>query len=71
MSVLKWLGRKLKDLSPAAIREIIAVVVILCLSIVISLPQFFEDRKRAELQKKSLQTEENLDRLLKGESEDK
>lgn len=43
MTLFKRLGVYLKDLSPAAIREIIVVVIILCLSIVLSLPQYRED----------------------------
>jgi len=54
MSAFKKLGKKFKDLSPAAIREIIVVIVILCLSVAISTPQFFEDRKKAEIQMKVL-----------------
>lgn len=51
MSAFKKLGRKFKDLSPAAIREIIVVVVILCLSVALSFPQFIEDREKAKVQK--------------------
>lgn len=43
MTFFKRIGANLKDLSPAAIREIIVVFIILCLSIALSLPQFRED----------------------------
>lgn len=54
MSAFKRLGRKFKDLSPAVVREIIAVIVILCLSAGISMPQFFKDSKLAAAQKAML-----------------
>jgi hypothetical protein len=43
MTFLKRIGANLKDLSPAAIREIIVVFIILCLSIALSIPQYRED----------------------------
>jgi hypothetical protein len=40
----------IKNLSPAFIREIIAVLIILCLSVVLSLPQYNRDKEAAKLQ---------------------
>lgn len=54
MLAFRRLSRKLNNLSPAAVREIIAVAVILCLSAAMSLPQFLEDRKLAAAQKEAL-----------------
>ena len=68
MAALKRFGFKFKDLSPAAIREIIAVFVILCLAIALSLPEFIRDREKAEFQKESLQSDKNFDILPKDES---
>jgi flagellar basal body-associated protein FliL len=56
MSAFNKFGKRLKDLSPAAIREIIVVIVILCLAIALSFPQFMEDSKKAKLQKETQQT---------------
>ena len=53
MSVFKRLGTKLKELSPAAIREIIAAIIILCLAIALSFPQYKQDREKAKLQKET------------------
>lgn len=61
MSAFNSLGRKFKDLSPAAIREIIAVVVLLCLAIALSFPQFIEDRKKEKIQKEAQQTDSFFD----------
>ncbi len=43
MTFFNRIGTNLKDLSPAAIREIIVVFIILCLSIALSIPQYRED----------------------------
>lgn len=67
MSAFKGLGRKLNDLSPAAVREIIAVIVILCISLAISMPQFFEDRKLAAAQKEALLKSKGFETALPDE----
>lgn len=43
MTLFKRISSNLKDLSPAAIREIIVVLIILCLAIALSIPQYRED----------------------------
>jgi hypothetical protein len=39
---------RLNNLSPAAIREIIVIIIILCISIALSLPQLKEDLDKAK-----------------------
>ena len=56
MTIFIRLGRKLKDLSPATIREIIAVAVILCLAVALSFPQFMDDREKVKIQKEIQQS---------------
>lgn len=55
MSAFNRLGRKFRDLSPAVIREIIVIVVILCLATALSIPQFLDDRKMEKIQKEAQQ----------------
>ncbi len=54
MTALNKLVKRLKELSPSALRECIAIVVILGLSVAVSIPQFSNDLKTAELQKEML-----------------
>ena len=54
MTALNKLVKRLKELSPATLRECIAIIVILCLAVAVSIPQYFKDRETAELQKELL-----------------
>ena len=62
MSAFKKPGRKFKDLSPAAKREIIVAAILLCLSIALSFPQFINDREKAKLQKETQQVNITIDK---------
>jgi|LSQX01.2.fsa_nt_gb hypothetical protein len=46
VKLFKRVGMKLKNLSPAAIREIIVIAVILCVSVILSIPEYREDVER-------------------------
>lgn len=61
MTIFKRIGAYLKDLSPAAIREIIVVVIILCLSIVLSLPQYRKDLEAKKAWDTMEKVHENVD----------
>jgi hypothetical protein len=43
--------KRLKELSPAAKREIIVIIIILIISVALSIPQYIKDRKAADRQK--------------------
>jgi len=51
MPFVKKIGQILKNMSPTAIREVIAVTVLLCLSVFLSMPQYFADKREAENRK--------------------
>lgn len=42
---------RIKELSPAAKREIIVIIILLIISVALSIPQYIEDCKAAERQK--------------------
>ncbi len=54
MTAFNKLAKGLKELSPSALREIIAIVVILSLSVALNIPQFSRDLKTAALEKEML-----------------
>jgi CubicO group peptidase (beta-lactamase class C family) len=60
MKLLGRIGRRFKDLSPVAIREIIAIAVILCIAAALSLPQYYSDITAAKRQKEEIKTEKNM-----------
>ncbi len=57
MPVLKRSGKWIRNLSPAAVREIAAVFVILTLAVALILPQFFKDKETAKLQQETRLTD--------------
>ncbi len=52
-SVFKRIGAGIRNMSPSAIREIIVIVVILIISILLSIPQFKEDREALRIWKEA------------------
>ncbi len=44
-SVFKRIGAGIRNMSPSTIRELIVIVIILIISILLSIPQFKEDRE--------------------------
>jgi len=67
MTLFKRIGANLKNLSPAAIREIIVVLIILCLSIALSIPQYREDVEAKRIWEQMEKSRENTDQLSQGE----
>jgi len=57
MKALNKLVKRLKELSPSTLRELIVIVVILGLSVVVSIPQLSSDLKAAELQNEMLKND--------------
>lgn len=78
MKALNRLVKRLKDLSPAALRECIVIFVLLCLAFAVNIPQFFKDRKAAAIQNEQLKDdgyfriarpeEEGMDKAILDES---
>jgi hypothetical protein len=62
MTFFNRIAVKLKDLSPAAIREIIVVFIILCLSIALSVPQYREDMEAKRIWNQMEKFFENVDK---------
>jgi CubicO group peptidase (beta-lactamase class C family) len=60
MSLLRRIIRPFKDLSPKAVREIIAIAVILCIAVALSLPQYYKDVASAKLQKEELKVQKDM-----------
>lgn len=60
MNFLRKHGRKPRDLSPAAIREIIVIAVILCVALALSLPQYYSDKEAAKQQEVELRSDESF-----------
>jgi competence protein ComGC len=48
------IASRIKNLSPAFIREMIVVIVILCLSVILSLPQYYKDKETARHQNNAI-----------------
>jgi len=67
MRFFKRICANLKELSPAAIREIIVVFIILCLSIALSIPQYREDAEAKRVWEQAEKARENADQLSRGE----
>jgi hypothetical protein len=63
-ALFKKAGMRLKNLSPAAIREIIVIAVILCVSVILSLPEYHDDveseKAWREMQKNIEETSEEV-----------
>ncbi len=60
MSLVRRTGRFLKGMSPAAIREIIVIAVIVCLAVTLSIPQYYIDVATAKHQKAEKKAEKNM-----------
>lgn len=54
MTALDRLVKRLKDLSPATLRECIVIFALLCIAVFVNIPQFRKDISTAELQKEQL-----------------
>ncbi len=61
MTFFNRIGANLKDLSPAAIREIIVVLIILCLSIALSIPQYREDLEAKRVWEQTERVQDSVD----------
>ncbi len=59
--LFKKAGVKLRNLSPAAIREIIVIALILCVSIILSIPQYHEDVEKERAWREMQKSMEMLD----------
>lgn len=71
VKLFKIVGMKLKNLSPAAIREIIVISLILCVSVVLCIPEYREDVKREKAWREMQKSMEMQDVLGISESTDK
>lgn len=60
MKLLRKIGRVFKNPSPAAMREGIAIVVILCIAVALSLPQYYSDSAVAKRQKEEIKAEKDM-----------
>ncbi len=59
-SVFIWTRDVIKRMKPSTIREIIIIAVILIISIVLSLPQYKQDKERLRMWNETHQNVENL-----------
>jgi hypothetical protein len=60
MGLLRKAGRAFKNMSPVMMREIIAITVILCIAVALSLPQYYRDAAAAKLQKEEQKAEKDM-----------
>ncbi|MGE5614401.1 MAG: hypothetical protein ACM3XR_08340 [Bacillota bacterium] len=63
--MFKRIFRGLGNLSPAEIREIIVIIIILCISIALSLPQLKEDMEKARILNESDSARQLTDSAIK------
>jgi type II secretory pathway pseudopilin PulG len=67
--MFKRIFMKLNNLSPAAIREIIVIIIILCISIALSLPQLREDMEQAKILNESDSVNQLMESTINGEAD--
>jgi CubicO group peptidase (beta-lactamase class C family) len=60
MKFFRRLGRRFREMSPKTIREIIIIAVILCVSLALSLPQYFRDVEAAKVQQAGLKDQDSF-----------
>jgi type II secretory pathway pseudopilin PulG len=66
--VFKRIFIMLGNLSPATIREIIVIIIILCISIALSLPQLKEDMEKAKTMKETDSVKQIIESIYEGEA---